>query len=50
MIAKCKQNIELLVTSYEESLGFLSAYLRKEPKGKAVLMESVYQVLEVDWL
>jgi hypothetical protein len=50
MIAKCKQNIELLVDSYEESLGFLGAYLRKDPKGMSLLTEAVYQVIEVDWL
>jgi hypothetical protein len=50
MIAKCKENIELLITSYEESLGFLSAYLRKDPKGKFLLTEAVSQVIEVDWL
>jgi len=38
------------VTAYEESLGFISAYLRRDPKGMAVLIEAVYQVIEVDWL
>ncbi len=50
MISKCKQNIELLVASYEESLGFMSAYLRKDPNGLTLLTQAVYQVIEVDWL